>query len=443
MDLLHITCFLGLLPALYPLGKLIHKKDINLFDLIILFHTLNFMAVPLWKGNLKNWSDDGIMYVFLYYMFFAIVMLAIDIWWHIRFGGKRTPINISKYLQHFNGVVISKTGVLFFVIVFVIAVVFYMPRATYILELEDAGLELDPSEKTPVFVFGNIFTLSGIALILNFVYSLKCGKIKNIGNAFLVLYLILNLFFPRRVFLTIALELLFCIYAVYREVITIKLMAYITLVSLLLYFFYFPFYNIMRQGAYEVKFNPNEPVKSMCNLATYAWNNWGTMSGDATEASDERSLNLYDAIYDLMKYKALPQKGELTQLAIDVSIPRFLNPSKANGSQPVLEEMTKHYNDQADSFLLFSFGEFHYFGAIYTIIIYSVVFILYSIYGKMWNSFFGCFFPQLYVAFLLFGLTWNVEATPDGLVSWFFSSFPVFAMLVLLEKQKVLFVLPK
>ncbi len=438
MDLLQVTCFLGLFPALYPLGKLIHKKEINLFDLIILFHTLNFMAVPLWKGNIKNWSDEGIISVFVYYILFIVLLLLFDIHWDKRFRECTNPINITRYLQNFNNLKISKVGTFLLTIIFLVAIVYYMPRATYILELEDAGVELDPSEKTSTFVFGNIFNVTGIVLTLHFVYGLKNRKIVTIGNLFLGIYLILNLFFPRRIFILLVLQIFLCVYAVKRDAITKKLIFYSVVVAMFLYLVYFPFYNIMRQGAYEVKFNPNEPIESMGRLASYAWDNWGAMSVDATDASDERSLNLYDAVYDLMKYENPPMNGELTRLAIDIAIPRILNPHKAEGSQPVLEEMTKHYKDQADSYLLVAYGEFHFIGALYALLLFVIVTFSYLFYGALWSQLFHSYMPKIYVTFICFALTWNVEGTIDSFLPWFFSSLPLLVMLVILEKKKII-----
>lgn len=316
--------------------------------------------------------------------------------------------------------------------------VFYMPRATYILELEDAGIEMDPSEKASTFIFGNIFNIIGIILTLHFVYGIKNRKIITIGNLFLLVYLILNLFFPRRVFILLVLQIFLCVYAVKRDAITKKLLAYSAVVAIFLYYLYFPFYNIMRQGAFEVKFNPNEPIESMGNLASYAWDNWGTMSDDATDASDERSLNLYDAIYDLIKYEKPPMDGELTRLAIDIAIPRFLNPHKGEGSQSVLEKMTRHYSDQADSYLLFAYGEFHFIGALYALLLFIIVFFSYLFYGTLWAKLFHCYMPQIYVTFICFALTWNVEGTIDSFLPWFFSSLPLLVMLVILERMKII-----
>ena len=69
---------IALLPFIYPLRLLIKKRDLNLFDLVILFHTLNFVITPLKYGG-KLHLDDGIVFQeFIYYFSFIIAILALS-----------------------------------------------------------------------------------------------------------------------------------------------------------------------------------------------------------------------------------------------------------------------------------------------------------------------------------------------------------------------------
>ena len=110
MDVLVITSILGLLPTIYPIRRMINKLELNLVDLIILFHTLNFALVPLWKGNILQWSDIGIVETFLYYISFVILLLCLDIYWHYLYEDRESLINITAYLKKYSKVLAGNSS---------------------------------------------------------------------------------------------------------------------------------------------------------------------------------------------------------------------------------------------------------------------------------------------------------------------------------------------
>lgn len=434
MNVLVITSVLGLLPSLYPIYRINRKLELNLFDFIILFHTLNFALVPLWKGNIMHWSDIGIIETFLYYISFVVLLLCLDFFWHYLYEDRESLINITAYLKKYNRFKISRTGSIILFMVLVISLVFYMPKATYILHLEDAGVVMEHDEKVYTALLGSIFNIAGLILILYFSYNIKRLSLKDYRLWMFVAYVIMNLFFPRRVFLLLLLQVTICLYAVHRNIFNFKVISFGCGLAIFLYLLYFPFYNIMRYGSGTVFFNPSAPIESLVKLSSYAIDNWDTMNKEATTASDNRSLNLFDAIYDLIYYNPKPYYGELTWKAIDISIPKVLNPNKGEGSASILEKATKHNTDQADSYLLIAYGDYHYFGGFYALIIYFVLFSIYASYCRLLKKFFDVDILSLYFALMLFSFTWNVETSLDGCLSWFFSSVPSLAVLILLEK---------
>lgn len=438
MDILLFTSVLGLLPAIYPIIRIAKKKELNLYDLIILFHVLNFALVPLWKGNILHWTNDGIISTFLYYITFVIFVLLVDIYWHNVNEKNKTLINITAYIKRYNGFKISKTGIILIFVILLASLVFYMPKATYILHLEDAGVSLDHEDTVQTLLLGNFFNIAGTVLIFNFSCNVKKLNIKDVGLLLFLAYMIMNLFFPRRVFLSLLLQILLCVYALHRSFINFKVIISASVFGIFLYFVYFPFYNIMRNGSSVGNFNPSAPIESLIEISSYAIDNWSLMSEDATKASDTRSLNLYDAVYDLIKYNPEARWGELTWKAIDVSIPKVLNPNKGEGAAPILEKLAKQHSDQADSYLLIAYGDFHYFGSFYAFFIYITLFSIYILYNRLLRKLFNVEFLSMCFALILFGLTWNVEASLDGFLSWFFSSVPALIIFIILEKFRLI-----
>ncbi len=438
MDILLFTSVLGLLPAIYPIVRIVRKQELNLFDLIILFHVLNFALVPLWRGNILHWTNDGIVSTFLYYITFVIFVLLVDLYWHNVYEGKKSLINITAYIKRYNGFKISKTGILLIFIILLASLVFYMPKATYILHLEDAGAALNHEETVQTLLLGNFFNIAGTVLILYFSCNVKKPNLKDVGLWLFLAYMIMNLFFPRRVFLSLLLQVLLCVYSLHRSFINRKVLVFASAFGVFLYFVYFPFYNIMRNGSSVVYFNPSAPIESLMEISSYAIDNWSLMSEDATKASDTRSLNLYDAVYDLIYCNPEPCCGELTWKAIDVSIPKAFNPNKGDGSAPILEKLAKQNSDQADSYLLIAYGDYHYFGSFYALFIYITLFSIYILYNRLLRKLFNVEFLSLFFALILFSLTWNVEASLDGFLSWFFSSVPALIIFVILEKFRLI-----
>lgn len=438
MDVLVITSILGLLPTIYPIRRMINKLELNLFDLIILFHTLNFALVPLWKGNIMHWSDIGIIETFLYYISFVVLLLCLDFFWHYLYEDRESLINITAYLKKYNRFKISRTGSIILFMVLVISLVFYMPKATYILHLEDAGVVMEHDEKVYTALLGNIFNIAGVILILYFSYNFKRLNLKDYCLWMFVAYVIMNLFFPRRVLLSVLLQVILCLYAIHRNLIKMKAVSFFAIIAMFLYLVYFPFYNIMRHGSTSVFFNPSEPIESLAKLSSYAIDNWDTMNKEATIASDTRSLNLYDAIYNLIYYNPDPCYGKLTLEALDVGLPRFIKPSKGDGSMPIMEEMTKHYADQADSYLLLAYGDFHFWGGWYTVLIFLFIISSFIIYNYILWCIIRSKMVSLYLILLLFCFTWNVETSLDGFLSWFFSSVPALVIIIMFEKSNLI-----
>lgn len=157
-----VLSIIALLPFLYPLNLLIKKRDLNLFDLVILFHTLNFVINPLIYGERLN-LDDGIVFQeFIYYFSFIITILALSLFWHNKNANKINLVNITKYIAQYKEVKVNLIGKALLVIAIIVSLVFYLPRATYILHVEELGVEVDYQTKAAVSIWGVVWNFLGI-----------------------------------------------------------------------------------------------------------------------------------------------------------------------------------------------------------------------------------------------------------------------------------------
>ena len=149
-------------------------------------------------------------------------------------------------------------------------------------------------------------------------------------------------------------------------------------------------------------------------------------------------MGLYTALYDLIKNNPDPKVGELAYEAVDVALPKVINPNKGNGPEPTLEKMTRRYVDQEDSLLLHTYGEFHYCGFIFAALLYSFIFSLYNIYSNFWRKVIHVNFVPFYISFLMISLVWNVEGGVNSNFSWFFTSFVTLIAMYIIEHFKII-----
>lgn len=176
---------------------------------------------------------------------------------------------------------------------------------------------------------------------MSLILSYKYKKLDKTNIVLALAYFIMLIFFPRRVFLLGILFLFLVLYSTYREAITKKLLGILAGFGIAFYLIYFPFYNVMRSSNFM--FDVNNPIESLYEIVSNAVDNWNYRDTDesAAGATSNRSLGLYTALYDLIKNNPNPKVGELTYQAVDVALPKVINPNKGNGPEPTLEAMTK------------------------------------------------------------------------------------------------------
>lgn len=440
MSFLIITCLVCALPSLLPVVRIVNKKELNMFDFIILFSTLHFCISPIKEGSHAFFTDDGIYNVFIFYFCYIYIILLIDIYYHQYCENKNVIINTSRYLQNFTHLEFKMVGKILIGLSIFVMLTYYLPRATIVAASKEISA-VSYEESSLTMALGSIIKIVGFLLFLDFSYRLKTGVKDKINTICLVIYLLILAFFPRREFLSALLQLVLSLYSVHRSFFTLKKVSILGCVAAFIWLVYFPFYNVIRWN--PISFDSSHPVESLCSIVDYGISNYSLNAEDQLESSQERSLGLYNAVYLLAKRNITPQNGELTLSDIDISIPKLLNPDKGNGSEVTLEKMAGANADIADSFMLLSYGEFGILGGIYCCFLYVFFIFLYSKYAQFYSKYLKSNLISIFILFTMIDNLWNVEGKVSTYFSWFFSSIITIFIILLLEKRKIIIIYKK
>lgn len=434
MSFLIITCLVCALPSLLPIVRIVNKKELNMFDFIILFSTLHFCISPIKEGSHAFFTDDGVFNIFIFYFCYIYLILLIDVYYHQNHEYKNVIINTTRYLQRFTYLEFKMCGKILVGLSIFVMLTYYLPRATIVAASKEIGA-VSYEESSLTMALGSIIKIVGFLLFLDFSYRLKSGIKNRFNTICLIIYLSILVFFPRREFLGALLQLVLSLYSVHRSFFTLKKVSLLGCVAAFLWLVYFPFYNVMRWN--PISFDSKHPIESLCSIVEYGISNYSIDAKNQLESSQERSLGLYNAVYMLAKKNITPQTGRLTLLEVDVSIPKILNPDKGNGSEVTLEKMTSANVDIADSFMLLSYGEFGILGGIYCCLLYAFFIFLYSKYAQFYRIYLKSNIISIFILFTMIDNLWNVEGKVSTYLAWFFGSFFTIFIILLLEKKKI------
>lgn len=166
----------------------------------------------------------------------------------------------------------------------------------------------------------------------------------------------------------------------------------------------------------NVNIDRNNFTTSLIHIIEDTNNRFESNKEHAAETSEGRALNLYYALYRIIKYDKSPSNGRLLIAAIDHATPKYINPNKGAGSSILLEKKMQIRTDQADSLLLLAYGDFGLFiGAFYSCFLFILIICLY-VFMDYFNSIFfhnDSTIGLLLVVYLIY-FAWNVETPLDG-----------------------------
>lgn len=166
----------------------------------------------------------------------------------------------------------------------------------------------------------------------------------------------------------------------------------------------------------NVKIDKNNFTQSLVYILKDSKNSFKSKSERAAKTSEGRALNLYYALYRIIKYDKEPSHGGLFIAAVDHALPKKINPNKGAGTSVILEKKMKCKTDQADSVLLLGYGDFGLFiGAFYSCFLFILIICLYVFLDYFSSIFFhnDSTIGLLLVVYLIY-FAWNVETPLDG-----------------------------
>lgn len=430
--------------AIYPLQKLFRKDEINVFDLIILFHTIFFCIVPLvsdystflWLDGF-NFEQDIIFRIFIYYVLFIGAVFGIDLFWTKYYKNVKSLINITYYLNTLPKIDISWIFLFILGVNLIISWLWYLPQASYMDTFEKYS-QLKGYESSPLYLFyGSVFTMCISFSLILFLKNELTSKKKNILLVFLFGFGILLLFLPRRIMLFYFIIGLITTYSIKREFFSFKSIFLIGILVLFIIKIYFPFYNVMRWTS--VKIDGNNFATSIINILGDTGSKFEENKKHAKNVSEGRALNLYYALYRIVKYDTSPDNGKLLIAAIDHAIPKLLNPNKGKGTELILQKKMRCNTDQADSILLLSYGDFgFYLGPLYSVLLFLLIICIYVLLYRCNYLYLnnGPFMGVMLIIYLI-SMSWNVEAKLDGYFASYIHLILISVILFLMDKFKI------
>ena len=436
MSLITILSLITSLPIIYPLYLMFMKKDLNLWDILILFSCLFFSVLPAIYGHLLVLETNVLVNVTFVLFFFHFTLFLVDKIFRRNHGKEFRILNISFFLRHIQRVNISIIGKLLIALGLALAYIFYLPRMSIVVRMEESGMKTNYAVSSFAMAMTSVISIMGVILILATLTNLKHIKNDKMLIALDIAYIAFMLFMPRRMLLFPFLEFAIVFYSIHKKKITKKLVSSMLLLFVIIYFVYFPFYNVIRWN--KVNFNPSHPIESLVDIVKYGMNNYSVQQSEAIQSTDERTLGLFETIYNLFNNCTEWGNGKLTIAAIDGAIPKILNPNKGRGTEYILEQMTGTYRDQADSIPLEACGDFGPFGAIYAVFLFFTLFWLYEKYSYLYYKLFKSYLVPTFLMFEIMSIAWNIEGNFGGRISVFFSSIFSIMVLLFLEHHKII-----
>ncbi len=426
---------LSLLPIFYPIIQLFKKKDLNLWDFLLFFSCIFFSLIPAIYSNLGKFEPDLVKNVSYIVFIFHFLLLIVDFNFRNKHDKEFRILNICYYLRHIQHLRLSLHGKFIVAVGLAVIIVFYLPRMSIAVRMGESSSEATYTISSIAMALNSILSIIGVILTLATLTDLKSFKKDKILIILVIVYLGIMIFMPRRIMVFSLLQFAIVYYALFRKKISKKIISYVLIIFMGIYFVYFPFYNVIRWN--NVSFNPRHPIESLTAIINYGINNFSNQLLEASHSTDERTLGLYQALYNLFKNCTDWGNGSLTIAAIDGAIPRVLNPNKGDGTEQILENMSKSYTDQADSILLEACGDFASWGALYAVVLFFVLFWLYEKYSYLYFKMFKSYLVPTFIMFEMLSITWNIEGNLGGRIAFFFSSIFAILLLLLLERFKV------
>lgn len=437
MLLLQFCLIISSLFILYPLNKLRKWEDLNFYDLIIIFHTINFCFSPLiYLSYYDLCINDNTTIVFMLFYFLSILFIFIFDLISTNKSNKNSIVNISYLIRLKYDIIEMNNRFLLFLFLFSSFSFVYLISNSSPIFLNDRIDDIVRKsyvESSLVTIVKFIYSLMySITLICIAKYKVNNKKIPVLIYLVFILFFLISFFLGRRIFLFYILYMMLVYYSILKKEIKKYVVYFIMLISLI-YFVLFPFYNIVRSTKLV---DVDHPVNSIVNIVDYGIKNYNSGIFEAKESTNVRAVFLFSHLYEYIGNDHRPFYGYVLYNAIDHGIPQFMNPSKGSGTEELVSNASGKGWDIADSFLLDSYADFKILGSIIFALYYLFFLNVLSLILKCMKK------TDSKWVFLVFILTlvdvsYNVEMKVDGLFSLLFQ-LPIYILILCIIERCLL-----
>lgn len=428
---IRLWAFLSMLPAIYVVRKIVMRKDISCFDILLTMHAVYFGLIPLFGDQTKLESfvrndSYATFMVSLTAFLFMLVLIVLD----VVFMRKHPFLNISRFIRNWTKVHVYSRSIIFVLVSIVVALwltSFYWTN----VEIEIGGgsraemREAQAEIQTPMMMF----VLSGqniLRLVFVFLFTTTFVQAnqrlislkKKYLFIILVCFIIWHLQISRTILLESALMAMLVVYSVFKDKLIARDFVKAFVAALLVVLIGFPIVTGIRAVRIGMVYG-GMSLSSIFELLEKSYDAWSTHEIDLNELdnSSSRSWGCYSSLAyayqcDYSGY------GVLTINAFTKGLPKVLFPWKSlTGSQLIIEKETHQNDDICDTFLLVGIMESRLLGifiaGLYYLLLIGGFLLLYHFFKFYFKN---DLFVPLFISEVFMYLD-QVEFTPDGLIS--------------------------
>ncbi len=384
---------LSLWPCLYVIQKIRSKKDVNAFDLLIVFHCLYFAALPL-IGDEKDFSYGNDVFSLqttitsmLFFNLFTAIIVCVDLWWTRNKSNKKSILNVSQYLRNlYDSFSYNRRIIYLFYCLLAILSVWNYVSGEFMYQMADVAVKYNDPK---MMLFGEL--VASLRIPMSALLSLTLLKKERLTAlsifdwAAIVFFCFYILAISRTWQVEIFLTFLLCLYSVRRNKFNKVLYVKIGVAVLFLYFVIFPFKSFYRMAKGDARAEGRFSY-SLLEFEAISDAMEKDYEIDEIDNKEGRQLYLY-CIYAKCVSVAPPmQLGSLTAKSISYCLPSaFFAWKSTTGSQQAIEKLSTVNDDVADSAILHALVEFWYLCPVVTTLIFLSILFIWDVYHRLVN----------------------------------------------------------
>ncbi|MGY3213777.1 hypothetical protein [Mucilaginibacter sp. HD30] len=429
-----ILLLLTIIPIIYPLRKFLKRKDINIFDVLLIFSTLFYSLTPI-KTLYIDLPELQSEYIHDYYtpfiiLCFHLLILVIDVFFTNKYSGKYSALNISTYIRYWDSRVAVKP--IYIPAIFILFVLFSVPLTNYSGMTEDS---MD-SNITAGFGGGNVsflertelifvYSVYPVLILLNYKYILdnkhkKTFKYKAISYISLTIGVICAFLATKSTFLNLFFFIAHYYYTVYKHSLKRKHFVRMFIIVLIFFAFVLPMSQTFRLVKKNLAARSQVESFSQVVLATINMDSFMKSEIEAQlHVYNKRTLGLYTALHWACT-RSFRGNGELTFMIFQYLVPQNLKISEAN----ILGDTYQGKGaDIGESVLTWYVADWDWIGVIAAILHFVLMFFIWKYFCNVFRFIFKDNKIEFLLVYFYFSMVVNLEVNPYPYIHGFYSQF--------------------